>query len=787
MWYVYGALVAICVLGVISIKQGWIGYMPPLDELNDPIDKYASQVFSADGKMLGTWSQKENRIFVPKDSISPHMFEALVATEDSRFYDHCGIDGRAVLRAIVKRGFMGQRSAGGGSTITQQLAKQLYSSTASNTLQRLFQKPIEWVIAVELERHYTKEEIMTLYLNYFDFLHNAVGIKTAAKVYFNKSPKDLSVSECAMLVGMCKNPAYFNPVREPERVQERRNVVLDLMVKGGYLSAAESESLKPTDLGLHFRRIDHKDGQAAYLREYLRRIMMAEKPNRKDYMAWQEQQYYQDSLSWEKDPLYGWCKKNTKRDGSNYNIYTDGLRIITTIDSRMQQDAEEAVYGHVANYLQKQFNKEKKESANFPYTSSISQTQLRSILARSEQQSDRYRAMKAAGASEEEIRKAFHTKTDMTVFSYHGEIDTVMTPLDSIKYYKSFLRAGLISIEPQSGYVKAYVGGLDFTHFQYDMAMIGRRQVGSTMKPFVYAMAMEDGLSPNYTVANVQRSYGGWTPRNGSRSRYGQHVPLSWGLAQSNNWVTANLMAQIDPSGHRLIDFLREVGISTYKLYPSMVLCLGPCEITVGELASAYTMFVNKGIRCAPLLVSRIEDSQGNVLTEFTPRMNEVISEQSSYNMLKMLEGVVNSGTAGRLHYKFKLEGTLAGKTGTTNNNADGWFVGIVPRLVTACWVGGEDRDIHFNSTAMGQGAETALPIFAYYLTKIYRNTALGYSPNEKFPYEQLTKSVSGKPKASSLSSSDDSFSNNAEEPNKVKSAPASHGKSQVTGEHLFD
>ncbi|MBB3702998.1 transglycosylase domain-containing protein [Alloprevotella rava] len=786
MWYVYGALVTICVLGVVSIKQGWIGYMPPLDELNDPIDKYASQIFSADGKMLGTWSQKENRIFVPKDSISPHMFEALVATEDSRFYDHCGIDGRALLRAIVKRGFMGQRSAGGGSTITQQLAKQLYSSTASNTLQRLFQKPIEWVIAVELERHYTKEEIITLYLNYFDFLHNAVGIKTAAKVYFNKSPKDLSVSECAMLVGMCKNPAYFNPVREPERVQERRNVVLDLMVKGGYISVAESESLKSTDLGLHFRRIDHKDGQAAYLREYLRRIMMAEKPQRKDYMAWQEQQYYQDSLSWEKDPLYGWCKKNSKRDGSNYNIYTDGLRIITTIDSRMQQDAEEAVYGHVANYLQKQFNKEKRGSANFPYTSSISQRQLRSILARSEQQSDRYRAMKAAGASDEEIRKAFHTRTDMTVFSYHGEIDTVMTPLDSIKYYKSFLRAGLVSIEPQSGYVKAYVGGLDFTHFQYDMAMVGRRQVGSTMKPFVYAMAMEDGLEPNYMVPNVQRSYGSWTPRNGSRRRYGEQVPLSWGLAQSNNWVTANLMAQVDPSGHRLIDFLREGGISTYKLYPSMVLCLGPCEITVGELASAYTMFVNKGIRCAPLLVSRIEDSQGNILAEFTPRMNEVISEQSSYNMLRMLEGVVNSGTAGRLHYKFKLEGPLAGKTGTTNNNADGWFVGIVPRLVTACWVGGEDRDIHFNSTAMGQGAETALPIFAYYLTKIYRNPALGYSPKEKFPYEQLTKSVGGREKTSS-SISDDSSSDNAEEQNGEKSVPAPHGKSQVTGEHLFD
>lgn len=787
MWCVYGGIVAVCVLCVLFIELGWIGYMPPLNELNDPIDKYASQIFSADGKLLGTWSQKDNRIFVPQDSISPHMFEALVATEDSRFYDHCGIDGRAVLRAIVKRGLMGQRSAGGGSTITQQLAKQLYSSTASNTLQRLFQKPIEWVIAVELERRYTKNEIMTLYLNYFDFLHNAVGIKTAARVYFNKSPKDLTVTECAMLVGMCKNPAYFNPVREPERVQDRRNVVLDLMVRAGSLSTSEAESLKPTALGLHFHRIDHKDGQAAYLREYLRRIMMADKPNRKDYQSWQEQQYYQDSLSWEKDPLYGWCKKNTKRDGTNYDIYTDGLRIITTIDSRMQQDAEEAVYGHVANYLQKQFNKEKIGSANFPYSSSISQQQLKSILSRSEQQSDRYRAMAAAGATKDEIRKAFHTPTEMTVFSYRGEIDTVMTPLDSIKYYKSFLRAGLVSIDSQSGYVKAYVGGLDFTHFQYDMAMVGRRQVGSTMKPFVYSMAMEDGLEPNYTVANVQRSYGGWTPRNGSRSRYGAQVPLSWGLAQSNNWVTANLMAQIDPTGHRLIDFLREVGISTYKLYPSMVLCLGPCEITVGELASAYTIFVNKGIRCAPLLVSRIEDSQGNVLTEFTPRMNEVISEQSSYKMLKMLEGVVNNGTAGRLHYKFKLEGSLAGKTGTTNNNADGWFVGIVPRLVTACWVGGEDRDIHFNSTALGQGAETALPIFAYYLTKLYKNPLLGYSPNEKFPYEQSARTKDRRSYGSSEQKDNDNPFNSTEEQNEEPPSPPSHAKPSVSGEHLFD
>lgn len=733
MWSVFVLLVLLVAGGFFCIREGWIGYMPPLDELQSPISKYASQIITSDGKVIGTWSRNENRVFVDYDSISPYVFQALVATEDVRFYEHSGIDVRALGRAIVKRGLLRHHEAGGGSTITQQLAKQLYSSTAESTTRRLMQKPIEWVIAVELERHYTKEEILTLYLNYFDFLHNAVGIKTAAQVYFNKQPRDLTITEAATLIGMCKNPSYFNPVREPERCRERRNVVLHQMLKAGYITDAEYAEHCEKPLALNFHRVDHKDGQAAYLREYLRRIMMAKEPNKADYRAWQQQQYYADSLAWAKDPLYGWCNKNFKKDGTPYDIYVDGLKVYTTIDSRMQRYAEEAVRGHVGLYLQKQFEKERASSPNFPYASSLSSADVKRSLQRAMQQTDRYRLMKQAGASDEEIQKAFNTPVQMTIFTYQGEKDVQMTPMDSIRYYKSFLRSGLVSIDPSNGYVKAYVGGLDYTHFQYDMAMVGRRQVGSTMKPFVYTMAMEDGYTPNSTILNVQRTYGGWTPRNSSRSRYGEAVTLKWGLSQSNNWITAELMYQIDPYGTRLVDYLHEFGVANNQIYPSLPLCLGACEITVGEMASAYTAFVNKGIRCAPILVTKIEDDQGNIVAEFTPRMSEVISEQTSYKMLDMMQAVIDQGTGRRLRSKYDIKGQIAGKTGTTNENSDGWFMGCVPRLVTACWVGGEERSIHFASMAMGQGASSALPIWAYYMKKIYRDHSLGYKDTEEF------------------------------------------------------
>lgn len=732
LWGTLCAVIVFMAVSFTSIWFGWIGYMPDLEDLQNPISRYASQVYSVDGKILGTYNMnRENRVHVDYDGISPYLVQALVATEDERFYDHSGIDFIALTRAVVKRGILGQKSAGGGSTITQQLAKQLYSATAKSTLERLLQKPIEWVIAVKLERFYTKEEIITMYLNYFDFLHNAVGIKTAADVYFDKDPKNLTLTESATLIGLCKNPSYFNPVRYPERCTDRRNVVLGQMLKAGYLTNEEYQKAHDEPLALNFHRVDHKDGIATYFREFLRQYIMAQKPTLEDYPSWNRVQFTIDSLAWETDPLYGWCNKNHKKNGEPYNVYTDGLKIFTTIDSRMQKYAEEAVLKHVGNYLQPAFTKENRTKPNAPFTNALTAAEVKGILNRSIRQSERYRAMKEQGATESEIQKAFRTPVEMSVFTYHGDIDTVMTPLDSIRYIKSFLRSGFVSMDPHNGAVKAYVGGVDFTHFTYDMATQGRRQVGSTIKPFLYALSMSNGMSPCDVAPNVQRSYGNWTPRNGSRLRYGQMVTLKWGLAQSNNWISAYLMSRINPQD--FLRILRDFGINTYGVYPSIVLCLGPNEASVCEMVSAYTTFANQGIHCSPMFVSKIEDNEGNVIATFQPRMNEVISEESAYKMLEMLKAVMDGGTGSRMRYKYKVECDMGGKTGTTNRNADAWFMGFTPSLVSGCWVGGEDRDIHFDSTRMGQGANMALPIWAYYMKKVFADRSLGYDPNEKF------------------------------------------------------
>jgi penicillin-binding protein 1A len=720
-----------------AISEGWIGYMPPIEDLQNPINRFATQIYSSDGKLMGTWNyNRENRVMIDYTKMSPHLVHALVATEDVRFYEHSGIDFYALGRAIIKRGLMGKKSAGGGSTITQQLAKQVWTTErAQSTLERVLQKPIEWVIAVKLERNYTKDEILTMYLNYFDFLHNAVGIKTAANTYFSKEPKDLTVNEAATLIGLCKNPSYYNPVRNPERSRERRNVVLGQMVKAGYLSQADYEKYSAEPVNLRFHVADHKDGIAVYFRDFLRRYMTARKPERALYASWNMVRYHIDSINWESDPLYGWCNKNKKRNGENYSIYTDGLRVHTTIDSRMQKYAEQAVYEHVVKFLQPAFDKGKSSKRNFPYSSSLSQDQLRQILMRSVRQCERYRVLKENGASEDEIMKSFRTPVQMSIFTYHGEVDTTMTPLDSIKFYKSYLRTGFVSMCPQNGHVKAYVGGLDFMHFAYDMVMEGRRQVGSTIKPLLYSLAMENGFSPCDLAPNIQQTYmvagKPWTPRNGSHARYGEMVTLKWGLQQSNNWISAYLMSRLSPQA--FVDLLHQYGINNPDIHPSMALCLGPCEITVGEMASAYTAFINHGIRASHMFVTKIEDGEGNVITQFSPRMNEVISEESAHKMLYMLKAVVDGGTASRLRFKYNLKGDLAGKTGTTNNNSDAWFMGLTPTLVNACWVGGDDRDIHFDSMSMGQGATMALPIFAYYMQNVYKDAQLGYNENAVF------------------------------------------------------
>lgn len=736
LWALLAGGFVSAIVGFFAIWFGWIGYMPDIEDLQNPINRFATQVYSSDGKVIGTWNlNKENRIVIPYKKMSPYLVQALVATEDERFYEHSGIDFRALGRAIIKRGILGQTNAGGGSTITQQLAKQLFSSTAQSAAQRMFQKPIEWVIAIKLERYYTKEEIIALYLNYFDFLHNAVGIKTAANTYFNKEPKDLTVCEAATLIGLCKNPSFFNPVRYPERAKERRNVVLSQMVKAGYMDRAEYQNYSSEPLTLNFHRTDHKDGTATYLREFLRQYMMAKRPVRTDYPSWNNVQFVADSIAWDTDPLYGWCNKNFKKDGSPYNVYSDGLKVFTTIDSRMQKYAEEAVYQHVARYLQPAFDKENKPKPSSPYSDKLTPQQIRNILNRSITQSERWRTMKAAGCTPEEIKEAFRKKIEMTVFTYHGDIDTLMSPLDSIRYYKGFLRSGFMSMDPKTGAVKAYVGGLDYPHFMYDMVSLGRRQVGSTIKPFLYSLAMENGFTPCDYAPNRQQTYivagRPWTPRNVSHARYGQMVPLKWGLAQSNNWISAYLMSKLNPN--QFVQILHDFGIHNPDIHPSLSLCLGPCEVSVSEMVSAYTVFANHGIRTAPMFVSRIEDNEGNTIATFQPRMNEVIGAANAMKMLTMLMGVVDNGTAGRLRYRYNFQGQIGAKTGTTNNNSDGWFIGFTPQLVSGCWVGGEDRDIHFDRGQMGQGATMALPIWAIFMKKVYADRSLGIDPMAKF------------------------------------------------------
>lgn len=736
LWALLAGGIVSAIVGFFAIWFGWIGYMPDIEDLQNPINRFATQVYSSDGKVIGTWNlNKENRIVIPYKKMSPYLVQALVATEDERFYEHSGIDFRALGRAIIKRGILGQANAGGGSTITQQLAKQLYSSTAQSAAQRMLQKPIEWVIAIKLERYYTKEEIIALYLNYFDFLHNAVGIKTAANTYFNKEPKDLTVCEAATLIGLCKNPSLFNPVRYPERAKERRNVVLSQMVKAGYMDRAEYQNYSSEPLTLNFHRTDHKDGTATYLREFLRQYMMAKRPVRTDYPSWNNVQFVADSIAWDTDPLYGWCNKNFKKDGSPYNVYSDGLKVFTTIDSRMQKYAEEAVYQHVARYLQPAFDKENKPKPSSPYSDKLTPQQIRNILNRSITQSERWRTMKAAGCTPEEIKEAFRKKIEMTVFTYYGDIDTLMSPLDSIRYYKGFLRSGFMSMDPKTGAVKAYVGGLDYPHFMYDMVSLGRRQVGSTIKPFLYSLAMENGFTPCDYAPNRQQTYivagRPWTPRNVSHARYGQMVPLKWGLAQSNNWISAYLMSKLNPN--QFVQILHDFGIHNPDIHPSLSLCLGPCEVSVSEMVSAYTVFANHGIRTAPMFVSRIEDNEGNTIATFQPRMNEVIGAANAMKMLTMLMGVVDNGTAGRLRYRYNFQGQIGAKTGTTNNNSDGWFIGFTPQLVSGCWVGGEDRDIHFDRGQMGQGATMALPIWAIFMKKVYADRSLGIDPMAKF------------------------------------------------------
>lgn len=738
MWIGFGVFVVAIFVFFVLIYNGIIGYMPPIEELKNPHDRFASVIYSADGKEIGRYFRDTgNRVYADFDEISQYVYDALVATEDSRFYEHSGVDGQALLRVLFKTVLMQQKNAGGGSTITQQLAKQLYSPRSSNILSRAMQKPIEWMIAVKLERYYSKDEILKMYLNQFDFLYNAVGIKSAAWVYFGKKPRDLSVEEAATLVGMAKNPSYYNPVRHNERTRERRNVVFEQMCKAGLLTQAEVDSLSQLPLVVNFHRVDHKDGVAPYFREELRRMLRAPKPDPADYQSWERAKYLADSAEWENNPLYGWIEKNPKPDGTKYDIYSDGLKIYTTIDTRMQQYAEEAVAEHMRGELQPAFDREKRGTKDAPYTSNraeLSEIRVKHLIRNAMKQTDRYRLMKKGGASRSDIEKAFNTPREMKVFSYNGTVDTVMTPLDSLLYHKRFLRTGFMAMDPRNGHVKAYVGGPDFSFFQYDMVSTGRRQIGSTVKPFLYTYAMEEGYTPCDVMSNTQpvitdESGRPWAPRSG-RARVDQMVDLKWALTNSNNWISARLISALSPA--ELVRTMHNFGI-TGDLPAVMSLCLGPADVSVREMTTAYTAFANNGMRVDPVFVTAIADGNGNIISEFTPHYTEVISETAYYRMLTMLLNVVEGGTARRLKSGFGLTGQFGGKTGTTNYNADGWFMGFTPELVAGTWVGGDERYIHFNSTAQGQGAAMALPIFGRFMRKLYADGKLPYNPGAQF------------------------------------------------------
>ena len=716
--------------------------MPPVEGLLNPEDRFASRLFTSDGVEMGRFYQsRNNRVYADYSEISPNVINALIATEDERFMQHSGIDIMALSRVLFKTILLRQKNAGGGSTITQQLAKQLYSPESDGLMDRFIQKPVEWAIAVKLERYYTKEEIIKMSLNQFDFLNNAVGIKTAAHVYFNTTPDSLKIEQAAMLVGMAKNPSLYNPVRADRKdaAVGRRNVVLQQMLKADLITEAECDSLCALPLEVKFTKVDHKDGIAPYFREAVRLMMQAKEPRRGDYPDWDQQRFVDDSIQWTTNPLYGWVEKNPKPDGTKYNIYTDGLRIYTSIDSRMQKYAEEAVIDHLKNTLQPQFEREK--GSRGPYTTNsaeLGQLTPRKLIDRAIRQSERYRVLKNAGMSDAEIMEEFDKPVDMTVFSYDGgQVQKTMSPRDSVVYQKMFLRAGFMSMDPLTGQVKAYVGGPNFHFFQYDMAGVGRRQIGSTVKPFLYTYAFEEGFTPCDMFLNAQPSITlptgeVWAPRNTGHARIGEMVDLYWALTNSNNWISARLMSELSPS--TLARTMHTFGITNH-LDPVVSLCLGPCDVSVREMVTAYTAFSNKGLRVDPIYVTKITDNNGNVISEFTPQYTEVMSQEAYFKMVNILQNVINSGTGSRLRRApYNITAVMGGKTGTTNYNADGWFMGFTPNLVSGVWVGGDERYIHFNRMAQGQGAAMALPIYGLYMKKVYADKSLPYSQTLQFP-----------------------------------------------------
>lgn len=701
-WKIFACLWFFVFLFFTMLSMGWLGFMPSFEELENPQSNQATEVISADGEILG-FIGIENRSNVTYDELSPNLINALIATEDVRFYKHSGIDSRSLFRVLFKTLIGRHSSSGGGSTITQQLAKNLFPREHKGKIGTVFSKFKEWVVAVKLEHNYSKQEIISMYFNTVDFGSNSFGIKTAAKTFFDKAPADLSVTEAATLVGLLKAPTAYSPILNPENCRKRRNTVLSQMLRYDYLNDEEFEKYKemPIDVS-NYTPQSHNDGLATHLREYIRNYMK------------------------------GWCKHHRNSDGEHYNVHKDGLRIYTTIDSRMQRYAEAAVREHMSKEVQPQFNRELRSRGGNPFND-ITPEQQQTILTQAMKNSDRYYQLHHnQGMSEKELRKVFQKKVPMRLFSWKGNIDTVMSPWDSLLYYKKFLNVGMMSVEPGTGFVKAYVGSINYRYFKYDNVM-SHRQVGSTFKPFVYTMALQDlGMYPCTEVPNTQVCFEvwgqpDWCPKNSTDERENQMVTLKWALAHSVNWVSAYLMKQGSPE--QVISITRKMGV-TSDIDAVPAICVGTPEITVYEMAGAMATFANKGEYVEPIFITRIEDNKGTVLDRFTPERHEAISERTAYMMIELMKGVVQSGTGVRLNYKYKLNefsNAIAGKTGTTQNNSDCWFVGITPKLATAIWTGGEVRSIHFRNMTFGQGAAQALPIFGHYMRNIYMDKTLKF------------------------------------------------------------
>ena len=714
--------------------------MPSFSELENPEYFLDAEVYAEDGVLLGKISMK-NLTWTNYKDISPWLVDALIATEDIRYNRHSGIDIRGLGRAAIRTVLLGQ-STGGGSTITQQLAKQLYPRDTARTssLVRKIKLGVskfkEWQTAVKLERSYTKEEIITMYLNKFDFSYNATGIKSASRLYFNTTPDSLNLQQAAVLIGMLKASTKYNPVRNIDLMLQRRNIVISQMARYGYITPFVADSVKKLPIEVDFTIEDHNSGLATYLRQYLTNTMRKPEPDRNKYV---QQASYDDALwEWENNPLYGWCKKNKKPDGSDYDVYKDGLKIYTTINSRMQKFAEEALAQHLSKVMQPSFYKRAKGFKNPPYSDDLTKKEIDELLVTSLKQSERYYIMRARGISEDSIMLVFNTPVKMRVFSWKGDRDTTMTPLDSIRYYKYFVRSAFLVEDPHNGNVKAYVGGPDFRYFKYDAITQQKKQVGSTIKPFLYTIAMQNGYSPCYEVEDIPRSFDipgdsvPWTPRSsGPKQFHGKLVTLAWGLAQSENYISAWLMQQFKPTA--VTDLMHKMGVRSF-IDPVPSIFLGTSDIKLEEMVGAYGTFANKGVYARPIYVTRIEDKNGNTISKFTPKIEEVLSEDQAFLMLNLLQGVVRTGSGNRMRREpYNLLNQIGGKTGTTQNNANAWFMGVTPNLIGGVWSGWEDQSIHFETLAEGQGANMALPILAIFLKKVYSDPVLGIMEADEF------------------------------------------------------